>query len=306
MQENKIQLPEEIKEILTKLQDNGFEGFAVGGCVRDLLLENPATAGPQDWDVTTNAKPEEIQKIFADHFYENNFGTVTVKTESEDPTLKEIEVTPYRVEGKYSDKRHPSEIKFVNKLEDDLSRRDFTVNAMAIGLDGKVIDLFNGQEDLKNKIIRTVGSSDERFGEDALRLVRAVRLSTTLGFEIEEKTKESIQKNAVWLEAISKERVKDEFVKIINSKNPNIGVRMLEDTGLLKYIIPELKEGIGITQNLHHIYTVFEHNVRLYEFRQLQVFLEQAGFTVNAVYGDYDHQSFSPSSNRLILVAISA
>src|SRR3990167_6402898 len=148
-----MQLPKEIIEILLKLQENGFEAFAVGGCVRDLLLNRT----PEDWDVTTNAKPEEIQKIFSDHFYENHFGTVTVKTDSEDPTLKEIQVTPYRIEDKYSDKRHPTDIKFVANLEDDLGRRDFTINAMAMGLDGKIIDPFDGEGDLKKGFIKARG-----------------------------------------------------------------------------------------------------------------------------------------------------
>ncbi|KKR88349.1 MAG: hypothetical protein UU38_C0009G0005 [Candidatus Wolfebacteria bacterium GW2011_GWB1_41_12] len=252
-----MQLPKEIIEILLKLQENGFEAFAVGGCVRDLLLNRT----PEDWDVTTNAKPEEIQKIFSDHFYENHFGTVTVKTDSEDPTLKEIQVTPYRIEDKYSDKRHPTDIKFVANLEDDLGRRDFTINAMAMGLDGKIIDPFDGEGDLKKGFLKAVGKPEERFGEDALRLIRGTRLATALGFKIEEKTKEAIQKNAGWLEAISKERTRDEIIKTINSEWAHEGILLLEETGLLKYILPELREGIGVTQNLHHIYTVWEHNI---------------------------------------------
>ena len=185
-----MKLPQEVQEIIKKLQNSGFEGYAVGGCVRDLLLGKE----PKDWDVTTNAKPEEIQKLFPEHVYENTFGTVAIKTPplmkeagqagSGDPTLELVEVTPYRIEGKYSDKRHPDEVKFADKLEDDLSRRDFTVNAIAMDINGEVTDLYDGQKDLKSKVIRTVGEPEERFGEDALRLLRATRFATILGFRV--------------------------------------------------------------------------------------------------------------------------
>ncbi|MBI2062228.1 MAG: HDIG domain-containing protein [Candidatus Yanofskybacteria bacterium] len=249
-------LPKEVQEIIEKLNGAGFQGYAVGGCVRDLLLNKE----PKDWDVTTSAKPEEIQKLFPEHVYENTFGTVAVKTSSEKPSLALIEVTPYRIEGKYTDKRHPDSVKFADKLEDDLSRRDFTVNAMAMDKDGKVFDLFNGQKDLKSKVIRTVGKPEERFNEDALRLLRAVRFATVLGFKIEKKILEALTKNADWLVAISKERIRDEFIKIINSENAYDGIMLLHETGLLKHIVPELLEGVGVGQNLHHIYTVWEHN----------------------------------------------
>lgn len=251
-----MELPKEVQEIIKKLNSSGFQGYAVGGCVRDLLLEKE----PKDWDITTNAKPEEIQSLFPEHVYENTFGTVAIKTGSEKPELTLIEVTPYRIEGKYSDKRHPDEVKFADKLEDDLSRRDFTVNAMAMDIAGKLIDLHGGQKDLESKKIRTVGDPDERFGEDALRLLRAVRLATVTGFEIEKKTLESLNKNSNWLVSISKERIRDEFIKIINSQNAYGGLMLLYETGLLKHIVPELLEGVGVGQNLHHIYTVWEHN----------------------------------------------
>ncbi len=261
-----MELPKEVQEIIRKLNSAGFQGYAVGGCVRDLLLGKE----PKDWDVTTNAKPEEIQKLFPEHVYENTFGTVAIKTPplmakagqagSEKPELELVEVTPYRIEGKYTDKRHPDSVKFADKLEDDLSRRDFTVNAMAIDVDGKITDLFGGQKDLKSKVIRTVGESEERFSEDALRLLRAARFATVLGFKIEKKTLEAVNKNSDWLMAISKERIRDEFVKIINSENSYDGIMLLYKTGLLKHIVPELLEGVGVGQNLHHIYTVWEHN----------------------------------------------
>lgn len=252
-------LPKEVSEIIKQLNKNGFEAYAVGGCVRDLLLENTPAGGPKDWDVTTNARPEEIQRIFPENIYENTFGTVAIKTGSENPALSFIEITPYRIEGKYTDKRHPDEIKFADKLEDDLSRRDFTINSMALDADGTIIDLFRGQEDLKKKTLRTVGDPSQRFGEDALRLLRAVRFATVLDFKIEEKTLKALEENSEWLAAISKERIRDEFVKIIMSDNAYNGILLLEETGLLKHIVPELREGIGIEQNLHHIYTVWEH-----------------------------------------------
>ncbi len=257
-----MQLPKEIREIIKKLNSAGLEGYTVGGCVRDLLLGKE----PKDWDVTTNAKPEKIQKLFPEHVYENTFGTVAVKTNSEKPELALVEVTPYRIEGKYTDKRHPDSVKFADKLEDDLSRRDFTVNALAMDINGEIIDLFNGQKDLKSKTIRTVGKPEERFNEDALRLLRAIRFATLLGFKIEKETLEAINKNSAWLVAISKERIRDEFVKIINSDNAYDGVIRLQETGLLKHIIPELLEGVGVEQNLHHIYTVWEHLVKALKY----------------------------------------
>ena len=255
-------LPNEVKNIIEKLEKAGYQGYAVGGCVRDLLLGKE----PKDWDVTTDASPEEIQKVFPDNFYENKFGTVTAKTGSEDASLKEIEITPYRVESEYKDKRHPEEVTFVKKLDEDLSRRDFTVNAMAMDKDGKVIDLFGGESDLDNKLVRTVGEPAKRFGEDALRMLRAIRFTATLDFEIEKQTLSELKNNSEWLAAVSKERIREEFVKIILSDNAYEGVLLLEESGLLKYLVPELREGIGVEQNLHHIYTVWEHITRALKY----------------------------------------
>src|SRR3989339_576106 len=217
--EDKFEKTEEVRDIADKLTDAGFEPYLVGGCLRDLLLGK----NPKDWDLTTNAKPEEIQKIFPDSVYENKFGTVGIKTKSEDPTLKLVEVTTFRLEGKYTDKRHPDEIKFAKTVEDDLSRRDFTINAIALDPSGlslldpkgrESIDPYNGQKDIRAKLIRCVGNSNERFNEDALRLMRAVRFAMELNFNIEEDTKLSINKNAKLLSFIAKERVKDELIKI--------------------------------------------------------------------------------------------
>jgi len=260
-----MRLPKEVQLILSTLHKGGFEAYAVGGCVRDLILEKE----PKDWDITTNATPEKIQALFPEHVYENTFGTVGVKTGAKDPSLALVEVTPYRIEGKYSDKRHPDNVKFAQKLEDDLSRRDFTINALALSETGgvtKVIDPFNGQGDLKNKIIRTVGEPELRFEEDALRVLRAIRFATTLDFRIEPETKKAIIKNEEWLRSISKERIRDEFIKIIESDHGYEGVLLLEETSLMRHIVPELREGIGIEQNLHHIYTVWEHNTRALKY----------------------------------------
>lgn len=255
-------IPKYVKSILQKLEENGFEAFIVGGCVRDFLLEKE----PNDWDITTNAKPEEIQKVFPNSFYENKFLTVTVQVDG-----SEVEVTTYRTEQGYSDKRHPDEVKYAKTLEEDLSRRDFTINAIALRLrsgqaKNEIIDLFDGQKDLKYKIIRTVGDAKERFTEDALRMLRAVRFACQLNFTIEEKTAKAIKENSIWLEVVSQERIRDEFIKIIMSENASLGIELLKDLGLLKYIIPELLENVGIGQNKHHKFDCYEHAVKSLDY----------------------------------------
>lgn len=260
-----MEIPKEIEQVIERIKERGFEAYAVGGCVRDALRG----AKPQDWDVTTNAKPEQIRKVFPKSFYENKFGTVTAQTQNPDPTLKEIEITTFRTEEKYSDMRHPDEIKFAKTIVEDLKRRDFTVNAMALEKTDKgweVFDYFGGQEDLKNKIIRAVGNPAERFKEDALRLMRAVRFATTLDFQIEPKTFSALQENAGLLKFISKERIKDEFLKIITSKNAAEGIELLRKTGLMEYVVPELLEGFGVSQNKHHEYEVYEHALRSFNY----------------------------------------
>ena len=254
--------PEEVVEVSEKLAEAGFEAYLVGGCVRDLLLGRE----PKDWDIATSAKPEEVQKIFSDTVYENTFGTVGVKTASDEPKLKVIEVTTYRIEGKYTDKRHPDEVTFARTIEDDLSRRDFTVNALAMGMDREVIDPYGGEKDIKAKVIRTVGAPEARFGEDALRLMRAVRFAVELDFEIEMNTRRAIEKLSGELEQIAKERVRDELSKMLMTPRAAKGIILLEELGLLQYILPELREGVGVAQNLHHIYTVFEHSVRALDY----------------------------------------
>lgn len=277
-----MEIPKEIKEIAAALERANFEAYLVGGCVRDILLGQE----PKDWDITTNAKPEEIQKLFPNSVYENKFGTVGVKTGSEQPALKIVEITSYRLEGKYTDKRHPDEVRFAKTVEEDLSRRDFTINAMALDLKAKssqalpagrqvkanIVDPFGGQEDLKNKIIRAVGNPEERFQEDALRMMRAVRFMAQLGFMIEEKTGEAIKKHSGLLEFISKERVRDELSKLLMTENAADGIRKMQELGLLKQALPELTEGVEMGQNKHHIYSVFEHNVRSLDYAVKQNF----------------------------------
>ncbi|NCS98672.1 CCA tRNA nucleotidyltransferase [Candidatus Parcubacteria bacterium] len=253
-------IPKEIIEIAETFKKSGFEIYLIGGCVRDLLLD----IAPKDWDLTTNAKPEEIQELFSDSFYENNFGTVGIKTRSEDETLKVVEVTPYRKEFGYSDRRRPDKIEFSDNLEEDLKRRDFTINAIAYDPIIKDIkDFYKGQNDLENGLIRTVGNPDERFQEDALRIMRAIRFSAQLGFTIEQNTLNSIVKNKDLLKNISKERIGDEFSKIINTESPIIGLGMTERLQILPYISPNLQGMVGIAQNKQaHKYDVWEHCLR--------------------------------------------
>lgn len=243
-------VPKEVSYVTETLEKGGFQAFLVGGCVRDLILGRT----PKDWDVTTNATPEQIMPLFEKTVYENNFGTVGVVVRE---TM--VEATPYRLEAKYSDFRHPDEVKYSNVLEDDLKRRDFTVNAMALDSKGHITDLFEGLKDIEKKVIRTVGEPEERFSEDALRLLRAVRFSVELDFSISHEVMESIVKNADLIQEISAERIRDEFVKMILSPNPAAGVLMLHKLVLLKHIIPELEEGVGCVQGGEHIYDVWEH-----------------------------------------------
>ncbi len=295
-------IPQEVIEVINKIEEAGFEAHIVGGCVRDLLLEKT----PKDWDVTTNASPEEIVAIFPDSFYENDFGTVGVKvapfikeglvkteresasTHGNDSSLASIrqdnsssrsgstqrehdviEVTTYRIESCYSDRRRPDCVVFAKTLEEDLGRRDFTMNALALrikeqkkkttGVGYEIIDLFGGQEDIKNKIIRAVGDANDRFNEDALRIMRAIRFHAQLNFEIEEKTFEAIKQNFELISHVANERIKDELTRMIVSDNPAEGVDMMQKTGVLGYVIPELEKGVGVAQNRHHVYTIYQH-----------------------------------------------
>ncbi len=259
-----LKIPKEVSHVTSTLERAGFEVYLVGGCVRDLLTKKE----PKDWDITTNARPEQIIDLFEKTVYENTFGTVAVcvpcetredNVSQETSKYQIIEVTPYRLEAKYSDFRHPDEVKFSKKLEDDLKRRDFTVNAMALSPKGHLVDLFGGIKDINDKMLKAVGNPDDRFTEDALRMLRAVRFACQLNFSVSYETTESILKNAKLIKKISAERIRDEFEKIIMSENPAVGIVMLQKFGLLKNIIPELEEGIGCEQSGGHIYNVWEH-----------------------------------------------
>lgn len=269
-----FQLPKEVSDVVAKLHDAGYEAYAVGGCVRDLLRG----ARPKDWDVTTSARPEDIQRLFPKSFYENAFLTVTVATGSNDPTLAEVEITTFRKEGKYTDKRHPDSVAFADTLEEDLARRDFTINAMAISRAApstqhaaKVVDPFGGEEDLKKKLIRAVGNPEQRFEEDALRMLRAVRFAVELGFAVEPKTRGAIEQHAGLLEHIAKERIRDEFFKILLNPRARNGVELLHDFGLLMYILPEVEEGINV-ENRPRVFTIWEHNLKALEYGAQQNF----------------------------------
>lgn len=257
--ETKLAVPKEVLEVSEALQAGGFEAYLVGGCVRDLIIGRE----PKDWDITTNATPEKIQALFEDTFYENDYGTVGVVTKSDDARLKVIEVTPYRTEGKYSNARHPDEVSFSDSLSDDLKRRDFTINAIAYGAARSVlVDEHGGREDLAAKRVRTVGNPHERFEEDALRMLRAVRIAAELDFVIDTQTAEGIAAQAPQLAKISRERVRDELIRIVQSPRPMQALYVAQKLGILKYVIPELEEGIGCAQNQAHSFDVFEHLMR--------------------------------------------
>ncbi len=251
------EIPKEVQHVADTLEHRGFEAYLVGGCVRDLLIGKT----PKDWDITTNAHPLEIESLFPETYINNDFGTVgVVNKETEDPTLKVVEVTPYRTESEYSDARRPDSVEFGVSLEEDLKRRDFTVNAIAYRLkDEKIVDLFEGEVDIKHKRLRAVGKATERFKEDALRMMRAVRLAVELEFMIEGDTMSAITENAENLGRISKERIRDEFIRILNSKQPMQGIIFLEKLGLLPFVAPDLLRGIGIEQNQAHAYDVYGH-----------------------------------------------
>lgn len=250
-----IQLPKSVLEILNKFDKEGYEIYVVGGAVRDILMGKIA----HDWDFTTNAKPEEILKVIPDGFYDNQFGTVGLSV----PDFGEpFEITTFRTEQGYSDSRHPDKISWGKTLEEDVSRRDFTINALAINSKFEIIDLFDGQKDIKNKTIKAVGNPDERFSEDALRMMRAVRIATELGFSIEDKTFEAIKKNVPIINKIAKERIKEELFKIISSPNPYQGMLTFRKSGLMTEILPELEKCFGVEQKSpgrHHIYDVGNH-----------------------------------------------
>ncbi len=249
----KVELPIDVKKIIETLEAHGYEAFAVGGCVRDTLLLRV----PGDWDVTTSAKPEEVKALF-DHTIDTGIqhGTVTVMMNHVG-----YEVTTYRIDGEYEDARHPKEVTFTSNLVEDLKRRDFTINAMAYNERAGLVDKFDGISDLENKVIRCVGDPMERFSEDALRMLRAIRFAAQLGFSIEEKTKEAIRALAPTLEKVSAERIATELVKILVSNHPE-EIRTAYELGLTKVFIPEFDVAMETIQNNHHhMYTVGEHSI---------------------------------------------
>lgn len=266
-----------LKNIIDKLEDSGFEAWIVGGCVRDLLMGRV----PNDWDLTTSALPEEVLKVFPEAHYENDFGTVILPIKDEKGEVLEVfEVTTYRSEEGYADRRRPDKVVFEKDVDADLSRRDFTVNALAmrsadsrlplkddlktfiVEKDGwQILDLFGGVKDIDKRIVRAVGEPMDRFKEDSLRMMRAIRFTCQLGFKMEEKTERAIVKMAGALKFIARERVAIELIKILKSDRPYDGIMALHETKLLQYIIPEMEAGVGMDQNHHHVFTVFEHGV---------------------------------------------
>lgn len=292
-----VKLPEFVLEILKKFDKAGFEIYIVGGAVRDVLMGKIV----DDWDFTTNATPEEILKIFPEGFYDNIFGTVGVfpppgrrrslQAKSSEPVagpeVNPYEITTFRREFGYADHRRPEKVEWGKNLEEDLSRRDFTINAMALAIESKskrvkewkkktpalmlscspaliLIDPFNGQKDLDAKLIRAVGDPNERFSEDALRLMRAIRIAAELGFIIEEQTFAAIAKNASLINKIAKERVQEEFLKLLASPNPYEGILLFRNSALMQEIMPEMEKTFGVEQkspSRHHIYDVGTHSL---------------------------------------------
>ncbi len=264
-----ISLPQSAQAIIDVFKKAGFECYAVGGSVRDLLM-GMETRG---WDFTTNAVPEEILSLFPDSFYDNQFGTVGIKlrkdADNPDSEVTDIyEVTTYRSEEGYGDHRHPDKITWGKTLLEDLSRRDFTMNAIAF--DGTMlVDPYDGQKDIAEKVIRTVGTPSDRFREDALRMLRAVRFAARFGFAIDEQSAIAIREHASLIKKISAERIRDEFLKIIASPHAADAILVLKNIGLLHYILPELEEAFATPQKSpkrHHIYDVGTHSVMAMKF----------------------------------------
>lgn len=246
-----IRLPEKVNYIIRTLQQHGYEAYAVGGCVRDSILGRV----PGDWDITTSAMPEETKSLFPRTFDTGiEHGTITVLLDGEG-----FEVTTYRVDGKYEDSRHPTEVTFVRNLKEDLLRRDFTINAMAYNETDGLVDIFGGMEDIERRVIRCVGNAEARFSEDALRILRGIRFAAQLGFQLEDETRAGMEKLAPTLKKISAERIQVELVKTLLSPQPDM-LREAWRLGITKEFLPELDVAMETTQeNIHHRYTVGEH-----------------------------------------------
>ena len=261
----KFQLLEEVLHIFNTFKRADYEIWAVGGSVRDLLMDKPT----RNWDFTTNATPEEILKLFPDGFYNNTFGTVGVPIKNEKGETQDVyEITTYRTEHGYSDSRHPDTVSWGKSIEEDLARRDFTINAIAY--DGeRFVDPYDGQEDIKKRVIKAVGDGQKRFEEDALRMIRAIRIATELQFLIEEKTFLAIKENTTLVQKLSGERIREELVKILASDFPSDGFLLLRNSGLLHELLPELDICFGVPQQSpkrHHIYDVGTHSLKALQF----------------------------------------
>ena len=280
----RIDLPKNVRFIIKTLQSAGFDAYAVGGCVRDVLLGRK----PNDWDITTNATPYEVKGLFKRTIDTGiQHGTVTIMLNDEDRNYRGYEVTTYRIDGEYEDGRHPRSVTFTASLEEDLKRRDFTINAMAYNDREGLVDIFSGEEDLKEGRIRAVGDPKERFEEDALRILRAFRFAAQLGFRIDEDTKNAASLLKDNLRKISAERIQAEFTKLICSPNPDM-IRMLYRAGITKVIMPEFDICMETEQrNKHHLYTVGEHTV--------------VAMMVNARYSRVE---FEPDTMRYIRYAL--
>lgn len=262
-----VKIPPPVHAFMQTIREHTFEVYIVGGAVRDMLLGMETT----DWDFATSATPEQLLHIFPDSFYHNTYGTVTVKWGAGGEEML-FEITPYRTEHSYTDNRRPDTVVWADDVKEDLARRDFTMNAMAY--DGEsLIDPFGGKQDLEAKLIRTVGDPDARFGEDALRLMRAIRFAAQLGFLIESKTRESITRNSALITRISWERIRDEFLRTICAPHASEGVLFLKNSNILRFILPELDACFGIPQKSpgrHHIYDVGTHLVMSLKHSQSQ------------------------------------
>ncbi|GKX68421.1 CCA tRNA nucleotidyltransferase [Inconstantimicrobium mannanitabidum] len=264
-----MKIPSQASYIINTLYNNGFEAFLVGGCVRDSLLQK----SPQDYDITTNALPEDVCRIFDKTIPTGiKHGTITVMVEN-----NAYEVTTYRIDGEYLNNRSPEEVIFVSNIKEDLARRDFTINALAYNDTDGLLDFFNGIDDLNNGIIRCVGDPNKRFNEDALRMLRAIRFSSQLGFSIEESTLRAISQNSSLIQNISVERIADELNKCLLSNNPSNAFILLEHTGLLKYILPELQACVGFDQHTpYHNKDVFMHSLSVVDKVSPKLYLRLA------------------------------
>lgn len=251
-----IIIPKDVEKIIERLNSAGYEAYVVGGCVRDSIMEKT----PHDWDICTSATPEVVKSLFSHTTdYGMKHGTITVFADKEG-----YEITTFRAETDYSDHRHPDTVEFVADLKSDLSRRDFTINALAYNNESQLIDMFNGLDDIRNQMIRCVGNADERFKEDALRILRALRFAATLGFDIEDKTSEAIHYNVHLLKYIAEERKRDELMKLLGG-NYTTKI-LLEYSDVIAEVIPEIQLCVGFNQNnRYHCYDVYEHMVHAVE-----------------------------------------